>query len=373
MSDRIGLANLGNTCFLNVVLQALRITPCIVNMFVINDKIAMREDSKRREMVSAFQTLMKDMWSIRIPPGSHPTLLPRGFLHSMLHVLRETDDDWFRMGQQADATEALQYVLNSLHDALYRRVRMEISGKACTAEEESHIKCMKSWGEFFDREYSPIIENFNGQHQIKITCHTCNSVSERYEPWLSVKVPIPGAEKPGASVPDLEDCLNSAFEPEILDDYYCEHCKNHRNAKIQTKISRLPPVVILSFKRFTNAGNKVRGRIPWNLDLVDFQKWHAFRRDPFTNSPIYTAYETYAVIEHFGSTHGGHYKMYAREDDNAWVEYDDNSVKQVLPEHVVSPDSYIACMMPKHFTKELRTAMREKITNLRESTTTSNT
>jgi ubiquitin C-terminal hydrolase len=230
---------------------------------------------------------------------------------------------------------------------MYRRVRMELSGSPSTEEEQSQLRAMKSWTEFFGKEYSPIVSNFNGQCQIKIVCTKCNNVSERYEPWLMLKAPIPGAEVEGGRAPTLTECLDSAFETETIDDYACEKCKEKTQAKKSERISRLPPVTIVSIKRFTNAGHKVRGRIPWNLDALDFAPWYAFTRDPFKNSAAESEYVTYAVIEHHGSTHGGHYRMYARHHDDTWYEYDDSSVRTVPPENVITPDSYIALMMPK--------------------------
>lgn len=367
MTDRVGLANLGNTCFLNVVLQALRISPPIVTSF-LKDKakpLVLRDDSKKKELVSAFQTLIKDIWSIEAVAGSRPSLVPRNFFFHLHRVLRDNDEYWYRPGQQCDAAEALQYVLNSLHDGLYKRVRMEVTGLAVTDEEQSHVKAIKSWAEFFGREYSSIVSNFNGQHQIKITCSECGTVSERYEPWLMIKAPIPGSDVVGGPAPSMKQCLDAAYAPETLDDYHCDKCKGKKKATITTLISHMPPVAIVSLKRFTNAGHKVRGDILWDLDGLDFAPWAAFRRDPLTNDRDPPLYETYAVIEHHGSLHGGHYRMFGRMDATKWVEYDDSSFSEVSPDRVITADSYIALMIPKKSAAAMRREMAESIAAVR--------
>jgi len=122
--------------------------------------------------------------------------------------------------------------------------------------------------------------------------------------------------------------------------------------------------VILSVKRFTNTGRKVRGRIPWDLDSLDFSPQMAFGRDPFTNTRGAPIYETYAVIEHHGSTHGGHYIMFAKQD-NMWYEYDDNSVSASAPERVVSPDSYILMLVPKAKASSMSEDFRSHILSFR--------
>jgi ubiquitin C-terminal hydrolase len=370
MEDRVGLANIGNTCFLNVVLQALRHSPPINTIFLNERDVVPREESDRKQLLAAFQTLLRDFWTVRAPPGARPSLVPRGFFHNLHTVLRETEDYWYRPGQQCDAAEALQYILDSLHSAMYRRVRMEVSGTAVSGEEHSHVKSLKSWSEFFAREYSPIVSNFNGQSQIKITCTACGNVSERYEPWLMIKAPIPGADVVGGPAPTMNACLNEAFKSEEIEDYACEKCKSKTRATKAERISRLPPVTIVSIKRFTNAGHKVRGLIPWDLDSLDFAPWLAFARDPFSNAPYNSEYETYAVIEHHGSTFGGHYRMYARRGAD-WTEYDDSSAIPVSPDRVVTPDSYILLLMPKKSAEHMSASMDAVIRKYRASVTES--
>ena len=182
MSTKIGLANIGNTCFLNVVLQALRISPPIGEIFLQSTELKLRDDSKKKEMVTALQTLMRDFWRITPPPNAKPVMMPRGFFESLLNVLRTTEDTWYSFGQQADAAEALQYILDSVHDGMYRRVHMSIRGDSRVGKELSQAKAIESWARFFGKEYSPIVQNFNGQTQICVTCSKCKSVSERYEP-----------------------------------------------------------------------------------------------------------------------------------------------------------------------------------------------
>ena len=366
----IGLANIGNTCFFNAVLQALRLSPPIGSMFLTERPIALREKSQRTQLVLAFQRLMQDLWKESPPAGVKSTMIPRGFFQSLFNVLNETNDGWYHKGQQADAAEAIQYILESLHDGIYKSVTMSVSGESSNCEEVSQIKAIESWATYFSKEYSPIIQNFYGQTQIRIQCDKCKSLSERYEPWLMIKAPIPGGDVVGGPAPTLDTCLKAAFESESLDDYECTTCslreghKVNGKATITNQISRLPPVVILSIKRFTNDGNKVRGKLAWDLDSFDLGSVFAFSRNPFSDNPIHTQYETFAVIEHHGSLQGGHYTMYARQNET-WLEYDDNSITDVTPDRVVSADSYILFLLPKADKEKMNGQFAESIKALR--------
>jgi len=365
MDTRIGLQNLGNTCFLNVVLQALRLCPA-VGMIFLSDTLQPREGSKKRDLLPGFQTLMKDFWRKAPAANEHPVMVPHGFFQTLTRVLRETDDDWYHHGQQADAAEALQYVIDSLHDTLYRRVQMNVRGTASSIEEKSQMKALQSWAQFYSKEYSPLVHNFYGQSKVSVTCDTCGTVSDRYEPWLMLKAPIPGSDVVGGPAPNLDACIRAAFAPETIADYHCDTCKKASQAQMTTQISRLPPFLMIALKRFTNAGHKVRGKIAWNLDSTQLGGVLAFHRNPFDDSRLEKEYATVSVIEHWGSVHGGHYHMYNRQNAN-WYNYDDSSVKLTPPEQVVNEDSYIMIMVPKANMEELYGNFDSKIAAFRNA------
>jgi ubiquitin C-terminal hydrolase len=367
LDTRVGLQNIGNTCFLNAVLQALRLCPAIGKIF-LGDTLVPREGSRKRDILPGFQTLMKDLWRQAPEPNERPVMVPHGFFQTLMRVLHDTDDDWYRRGQQADAAEALQYVIDSLHDATYRRVIMNVRGAAKNEEEKSQIKALESWAQFYSKEYSPLIDNFYGQSQVRVTCGTCGNVSERYEPWLILKVPIPGSEQAGGPAPTLDTCIRAAFEPETLEDYHCDKCKKATRAEMTTQISRLPPYLILAIKRFTNAGHKVRGKIAWNLDATDFGGVVAFQRNPFGETRLERKYATVSVIEHIGGVQSGHYHMYNRQKEK-WYNYDDSSVRLVTPEQVVNEDSYTMIMVPKQHMSDMYAEFEGVIERFRQANT----
>lgn len=366
LSTTIGLANLGNTCFLNVVLQALRLSPPLSELCLGGD-IEYRKKSNKKLLLEEFQILMRDFWKSSVPLGAKPTMMPRRFHGAFLRTIQEAGDDWHRYGQQSDASETIQYILNSIHDAIYKNVFMKVNGTARNQEELAYIKAIESWNAFFGKEYSTIVENYNGQTQTDVICDACKAVSTRYEPWLMLKVPLPGGDTPYRTKSDttLADCLNLGFVDDSIEDYQCDMCKTKGKATIRNRISNFPPIIILSIKRFTNNMQKISGKVAWDMNALDLRPWAAFKGDPFNKMYTPPIYETTAVIEQQGSFRGGHYRMYAKQDGN-WNEYDDNDVRQVPGESVADCDTYIAFLTRTNMVEDMNVHFKKRIRTLRE-------
>jgi len=129
----------------------------------------------------------------------------------------------------------------------------------------------------------------------------------------------------------------------------------------------LPPIVILQIKRFVNEQNKIVGKVKWDLDTFNLEPVMAFSRNPYEDKKSsHTLYETFAVIEHHGSLHGGHYTMFARQNEQ-WLEYDDSSILEVAPDRVTSANSYILFLLPKSEKNAMNSLFKHSIQKLRES------
>ena len=374
LDTTVGLTNMGNTCFLNAVLQALMRCASIGPLFLLGD-IPVREASTKREMVVAFTTLMRDFWAVEPPPpGSlqRPSMMPGGFLQSLYRILHETGDDWHRRGQQSDAPEALQHILEYLHDGMHRSVTMEFSGPAETEAQRSQMAALRSWGQYYGKEYSEIIREFQGQTRILIRCEECGNQTEGFEPYMMVKAPIPGAVLGSGTAPTLLQCLEEGYAPETIPDYVCTPCGKRTRAVKRESLSRVPPVTLVSLKRFINIPRppfgydirKVRGRIVWDLDAFDIAPWKAFERDPFTGLADPSVLTTMAIIEHWGTLQGGHYRMFARTS-TGWICCDDSSVTSVPQSDVLTEDSYVAFMVPRHKVQAQMRLFEGAVTTLR--------
>jgi len=62
---------------------------------------------------------------------------------------------------------------------------------------------------------------FSGLLRSSVICQKCNYQSDTHDPFLDISLPIKRKLKL-----TLEQCLDSFFEPELIDcDYKCSKCK----------------------------------------------------------------------------------------------------------------------------------------------------
>ena len=310
--DKRGLINLGNTCYLNSALQALRHATPFREYFTHAWKSHRHPERNGYEFAANVSALLEEFGKSEKGPVN-----PKALVQSFFKVADQRDQgDEFHFGAQADGTEAVLFILQVLHEQQARRVIMEINGVPKGSTQIEYVKSLESWASFFHKEYSPIVDAFYGQTQSTRSCN-CGASRIQYEPWGVLKLPIPNAETVGAPAPNLQQCIDANFAPETLDDYTCETCKVKGSTKSQNRISRFPSHMILGLKRYTKTGAKVRAKITYDPDLIDFEDWVTW---PSLQTKF--KYRVYATIDQMGTSNSGHYTMRAR-DGATWTLYDD--------------------------------------------------
>ncbi|XP_075678522.1 uncharacterized protein LOC113796719 [Dermatophagoides pteronyssinus] len=143
---------------------------------------------------------------------------------------------------------------------------------------------------------------------------------------------------------DLIDCLETFFNPELLENenrYHCDNCKQLCNGIKCIRIKRLPEILIVHLNRYQNVNSVVRKiTSQLNFPLNDFSlKSFLTESMAATNNVNDDAqYDLVAVVCHNGTqVTNGHYICYAMNEMNLdWYEFDDMHVSYVSKDRILS-------------------------------------
>lgn len=351
-NGRIGLANLSNTCYINVIIQCLRYCPDLTDYFLKDQhKEHFRKERKPSKLVHEYADVITSMWKADVKFGA--AMSPKGFIHTAGVLARDPSYNLTyecMTGGHEDSSELLYFLLDSIHNALARKVKMSIVGLAKNSLDELHIRSLEAWSTFYTNEFSVVIETFFWQMQQTTTCSKCNNKTYRWEPNMAIKGEVSGEDE------NIQKCISAAFAQETLEDYHCENCEKngspHRvSANLTRSISHLPSNIIIQLKRFKNNTQKIRSTVDINLEALNLAQWISF---PGVARNKNTTYTTYAVVEHHGVSRGGHYINYVRHDDT-WLCYDDTGITKVDPSRVINSDTYILFLTNKPYKRPMGT------------------
>lgn len=311
----IGLANLGNTCYLNSVLQCLRHNPDLtVFMAKHSDGWIHKEGNKDADLCRGYKELILNLWQAT-PPGY---LRPAGFYHFFRKALEGTAVDHMMAPLPHDAHEALVFVMDQLHEGMKKPLEMNITAPA----DSTVYPALKAWKDQVAPQYSPIVDYFFGLMEVCVECSNCKNISRRFEPFNMLKAGFP--EHKHAT---LEACLNYEFTDESIDEYSCDKCAPKRfPASIRRRIWRLPNNLIVVAKRFNPNGTKCHAKLEANLSQT-FTSWFSEASPEKSKTATYSLQ---SVIDHHGSSNGGHYTAQVKSPvTGTWNLYDDETVSRM--------------------------------------------
>jgi len=146
-------------------------------------------------------------------------------------------------------------------------------------------------------------------------------------------------------VVSMSKCLDMFTTTEQLgpeDPWYCSKCKEFVQATKKFDLWKLPPVLVIHFKRFSYKNKYWRDKLetfvdyPGEGEILDLSPWVQGKQE---NLP---QYELYAVSNHFGSLGGGHYIAHAKnKKDGKWYRFDDSSVQHIDNSKIKSSSAYM--------------------------------
>jgi ubiquitin C-terminal hydrolase len=333
----VGLHNLGSSCFLNAVLQAVCTLPPMAALFAsgaFKRYLSPRSPHGGR-VARAFADLC-----VALCQGKSGTVANAAPLK---RELAKAVGALFGDNEQHDAHECTRTVVDVLNDETNPALPRPFVRIQHEDGDSAPVRASRCWAGYTDREQSPLRDLFAGQTQTTTSC-ACGHVSHAFEIVWDVSLSFPRNETTGALVQQvsLEALIQNHMKAEKLSSsngFVCPGCKQTAGvARMtrETRLSRLPDVFVIHFNRFEQivrvergeeGGAAARGKrinthviIPRELSMRCFATEGALHPDDTD------FYEKHSSIRHTGGTSGGHYV--ASVETQAGVEhvFDDKNV-----------------------------------------------
>ncbi|TRY86027.1 hypothetical protein DNTS_029361 [Danionella cerebrum] len=386
-----GLRNLGNTCYMNSILQVLshlqKFRECFLTLDLCETEELLAKTNQSQNMDRSAQalaalgrmgrvsgkqnvpinsaelvqpkeprsstrqqvslchelhTLFRVMWS-----GRWSLVSPFAMLHSVWNLIPA-----FRGYDQQDAQEFLCELLDKVQqelesDAPRKRFLIPISQRKLSKQVLKVLNTI-----------------FHGQLLSQVTCRSCERRSNTVEPFWDLSLEFPERyhrlEKPGMAQRScsLTEMLAKFTETEALEGriYACNFCNRKRRksshkplalseACKQLLVCRLPQVLRLHLKRFRWSGRNHREKIGVHVafdQVLNIKPYCCANTVPKPQRAAFT-YDLSAVVMHHGKGFGsGHYTAYCYNTEGGfWVHCNDSEMNVCSVEEVCSTQAYI--------------------------------
>lgn len=317
-----GLANLGNTCYLNSVLQCLTYTPALAQ-YLLTTPITTNNNYNNE--FNMLKVMKKHVQTTLIEKNHHQknqknrsssaavvVVAPHAIVKNLKRIAKH-----FQKYRQEDSHEFLRHVLDGMQKSMLRNqnIKNEHSNDACK---------------------TVMHQIFGGKFRSRVACNNnnCSYVSDTYQPFLDISLEVSNKR-----IHSVNDAFNHYSMVEMLDKHNawkCSKCQRNVQAKKSLMIECPSNVLILHLKRFHHCIGKIHKHITFHesLDIT------AFVTSNNTNNN-YT-YRLDAVLVHSGHTvHSGHYYAFVRAPNGLWFEVNDECVRHVSIELVLRQQAYI--------------------------------
>jgi ubiquitin C-terminal hydrolase len=312
----VGLRNLGNTCYMNSILQCLARLPPLVSSISRISKSDVNSKSKLEgKLAFAFKDFVVELRN----SNNHSVVNPFEIKSQIGRFSRQ-----FSGYDQQDSSEFFRCFLDALGQELNRvRNRTSYCEMTGSTKEEVRKVADRWWNYSLSREDSIINDVFQGQLASIITCSKCKYGSISCDPFLSLNLPSPES----FSRAEVEDMLEIYFKPTVLpSSYICENCKKTGCCSQKIEIFRFPQVLVLQVKRFqvnafsrTRLNTEVRMREELSLKSFACEQGEGPKN-----------YWLKGISHHTGTLYFGHYIAECKEE-TGWYCFDDSRAYNVSP------------------------------------------
>lgn len=324
-----GLCNLGNTCYINSVLQ------CLSHIHELNEYIHVNIDNLKVEeqddvnvtFINEWKKLYDLMWKKNV------TISPNRFIKVIQIIATKKNRDLFSGYEQNDVTEFMYFILECFHEGMKNTDHDLFNLITIHNKQLGDNKFNKYFQGKYEKDFSIIDALFTTQYVNEFYSVQGKKLSMNYESNNVLDVPLVST--------NLIECLDNIFIDESFNEengnqYYDDDSKSYIDAIKRHKILKPPKILIVSLKRWNNNLRKNQ-RIIHFEDELDIEPYLSDR----TKDQVYSTYDLFGIINHSGNIFGGHYHAFCRNENKKWYCFNDTNVTELKPNQIKTNKNYV--------------------------------
>ena len=181
-----GLKNLGNTCFMNSIIQCLVNTEPILRYFLF-DIYQLHLNTQNTyglhgKLAVAFSELVKQLFASKfaaVNPWKIKALI--GYKNNQ-----------FEDFSQQDSQEMLSVLLENLHEDVNQIAFKPYIQYQDSQDRKDEEVAAEFWEIFKQREQSLFVDIFYGQLKSRVSCTKCDNANVSFDSFNILSIPIPG-------------------------------------------------------------------------------------------------------------------------------------------------------------------------------------
>jgi len=328
----VGLANLGNTCFLNSCIQVLN------HIYELHFLVDSKSKSKFINTNLPDSVILKEWNDLReLMWSGNGIVSPNRFINSVQYIAGKKDRDIFTGWLQNDITEFLLFIIECIHNSISRKITMKINGKPENQTDKLAIECYKLLQTTYSNDYSEIMDLFYGIYVTSISSSD-NKKTHSLKPEHYFVLDLQIFTKDGIC-PTIYDCFDTFVSPEEMcgENAWMNETTGEKEDILKgVSFWSFPKILVITFKRFSpNGSQKINNVIQFPLENLNLSKYVK------GYNPNSYVYDLFGVCNHMGIVSGGHYTAFVKNLASQWIHYNDNVVEIVKdPSIIISPMAY---------------------------------
>ena len=327
---KTGLKNLGDTSYLNAILQLLGSVRNLSSYFV-NPKNKIEFNAKSNSIPLTF--VIHRLFTHLYPYPEKP--IPENYDPQVLWEVLGRYNQVYKSTKRRNPKDLINYLLLNLHREL-NPFQTKITTKCDNTNKDQVIK---NGMNDFGKSNNTIISNNFYWFEIKSKhCFNCKTSFYDFNNYEILELDIVAANKKYNNAPfTLTDCLNC--QNQKIKNLFCEKCQNYQQFQINKNIFSSPVYFIFSLDRGNLDQNllNIQFKLEEKIDLIQY----------LDNKGAFSKYQLSGVVSVY--LNKNKYVCFGKSPvDKQWYIYDDNIVSNTNINEVINYNSnygYVPCIL----------------------------